>query len=332
MEIGVSETAGLDALDGGLVLTEDIVVVLGGKGGVAEGLEGVGTVHTPGETELGVGEPIGLVVLEIGLFVDVPAQGEGREVTPLVVGTEAGGTVAADRRLDHVALVVVPVETAEVGGETIGGIDPAAGALLVRIVGVVGGVVDIRLAVPFLGEVAAHAVETVGGVLQGGLAEEDGYVVLAERLVPGQVVFELPDQAFLIIGVDVGGAGTVVTAEVEQGRVAAVAPEAHVDAEGAVELDGIPDLEFAGEGAHDLVAPVVVGREGQARDRIDHLVVGTAGDHVNAAVLVGQEGFSGQGDGIFSQGGIRRIDAQNRGHGEGGTERGTPLGVLGDTL
>ena len=110
--------------------------------------------------------------------------------------------------------------------------------------------------------------------------------MLADFSIVGEVVFHLPYKAFLILGVDICRAGPVITRKVEQRGVAVVAPEAHVHAEGGMQLEVVPDLEFASEGAHDLVAPVLVCGKAHGSDGVHHFVVAAAGDHEYAALCV----------------------------------------------
>ena len=326
----VGQAGGLHTDDGGLVAVEDVVVVIGGEGGVTEGLEGIGTIHTPGETDLGTGQPAGNV--DVRFIVDVPAQGEGREITPLVVGTELGGTVLTDGELDHVALAVVVVGTAKVRGQAVRAVEPAVGVLLVRVVVVVGGIADIRLVVPLRSQVAAIAPKAVAGVLEGALANHHGEGVLADFLIIGEVVFHLPYQAFLVLGIDLSGGGMVVTGQVVSGGVTIIAPEAHIHGERGVEMDVVPNLDVAGQAAHKLVAPVVIRRTGKVCDRVVHLIVRAAGDHVVTAVGCLQQGFTGIDGAVVGHIFIAGIYAQDRRHGKGGTQRGTPLRVLGNAL
>ena len=326
----VGQAGGLHTDDGGLVAVEDVVVVIGGEGGVTEGLEGIGTIHTPGETDLGTGQPAGNV--DVRFIVDVPAQGEGREITPLVVGTELGGTVLTDGELDHVALAVVVVGTAKVRGQAVRAVEPAVGVLLVRVVVVVGGIADIRLVVPLRSQVAAIAPKAVAGVLEGALANHHGEGVLADFLIIGEIVFHLPYQAFLVLGIDLSGGGVVVTGQVVSGGVTIIAPEAHIHGERGVEMDVVPNLDVAGQAAHKLVAPVVIRRTGKVCDRVVHLIVRAAGDHVVTAVGCLQQGFTGIDGAVVGHIFIAGIYAQDRRHGKGGTQRGTPLRVLGNAL
>ena len=121
-------------------------------------------------------------LLDEGLAAEVPGGREGREGAPAVPAAEVGGTVAADRRGEHVFAVVGVVETREVGG--VPGLDVGTAAALV-VVFVVGG------------EEAAQEREREvlgGGVVPGavghagGLADHGREVVLAERAVVGEVV------------------------------------------------------------------------------------------------------------------------------------------------
>ena len=99
-----------------------------------------------------------------------------------------------------------------------------------------------------------------------------------------------------------------------------------------MELEVVDQLEFAAQGAHELVAPVVVGGTGQVRDRVHHFIIGTARDHVHAPVRV-REKLLARVDALVG-GDVRilGVDAQDRGQGEGGAQRGTPLGVLRNAL
>ena len=326
----VGQAGGLHTDDGGLVAVEDVVVVIGGEGCVTEGLEGIGTVHTPGETHLGIGQPAGHV--DIRLVVDVPAQGEGREITPLVVGAELGGTVLADGELHHVALAVVVVGTAKVRGQAVRAVEPAVGVLLVRVVVVVGGIADVRLVEPLRSQVAAIAPKAVAGVLEGALANHHGEGVLADFLIIGKVVFHLPYQAFLVLRVYFRSGGVVVTGQIISRSITIVAPEAHVHGERGVEMQVVPNLDVSGETAHELVAPVVIRRTGKVRDGVVHLIVSAAGNHVITAVGSLQQRFAGIDGAVVGHVFLTGIHAQDRRKGQGGTQRRTPLRVFGNAL
>ena len=110
----------------------------------------------------------------------------------------------------------------------------------------------------------------------------------------------------------------VVAAQVERGRVPAVAPEAHVYAQRGVELEVVPNLEFAGKGAHELVAPAAIGRQAHGGDRVHHFIVLGAGNHEHLSILVGQEIESRILAGVSGQLLIGSIDSQHRRQGQGG--------------
>ena len=82
--------------------------------------------------------------------------------------------------------------------------------------------------------------------------------MLAYGFAIGKYVFELPSEVVGAVGISIGVFGLVVAAEVEERRITFIPPETHVE----LELEIVPDLDFAGEVAGELVGPVVVGRKG----------------------------------------------------------------------
>ena len=323
-EIRVGQAAGLNALSHALGGSQDVVAVFGGHYGVAEVADILVTVLTPGEAELGVGEPGGS--MNVGFFVDIPTQGEGREYTPLVVGTETGRTVTTDGHLGHIALVVVVVCAGEVGGQAVFDIISAVhvhAAVFLQA----GGVVDVRLVIVLDAQVQAGTAQLLAGGTEGALSQEGREAVLANGLVVGQDIFQLPAEALCGVGVGVGVFCLVVTGQVEQRGVTFVAPEAQVEGNGALEFEVVPNLEFSGETGRELMGPVLVCGEGQAGHRVHHFVVVHTGNH-KGSLVVGHKRLAGVDHIVFGQLFIGGIHAQDGAEGQGRTQRGTPLGVL----
>ena len=92
-----------------------VVLAQGGVGGI--GADAVVTGLAVADTELEGVPPVEAGLFEERLVGDHPAGGSGREPAPLVVGAEAGITVAAQRGGDHVAVGVVVLQAAEEGSQ-----------------------------------------------------------------------------------------------------------------------------------------------------------------------------------------------------------------------
>ena len=99
-----------------------------------------------------------------------------------------------------------------------------------------------------------------------------------------------------------------------------------------MEMKVVPNLDVTGEGAHELVAPVVVGRTGKVGDGVVHLIVRAAWNHVVAAVSGLQERFTGIDGAVILHVAVAGINPENRREGEGGSQGRTPLRVLGNAL
>ena len=121
LDAGVGKAGRLGAAGDGLGAvsagTEGVVVAAVCVNRIGEVTDGVVTVDTPGATQFEGRYPV--LSLEEGFVLDVPANGNRRECTPLVVRAEAAGCITADGGFCHVALVVVPGDTAEVGHEAV---------------------------------------------------------------------------------------------------------------------------------------------------------------------------------------------------------------------
>ena len=247
-----------------------------------------------------------------------------------MAGAEAGGTVATDRNLEHVTLVIVVVETEEVGSEALEII--AAGTAADALFGAFGdGVVDVGLERVGLEQVIVGTGDVAGVVAHGGLAEDGGEGVLVQGLVVGEVVLRLPAETAVHAAPDRAAQGIVHGALVLRISITVVAPEAQVGTEAALELQTGDDIQFTGEVGDELVGIVNgIARGVQVGDRVGQFLVAGRREGIDAAVL----GYDGRR--VVSQdlGGGRLVseDREDRVERNGGTQDGAELGVGLDSL
>ena len=174
----------------------------GGQGAVRS--QGLGAVLTPGELELEEVQP--LDVLHEFFVGDRPGGAEGREVAPLVLGTEHGGTVAADGGVEVVGVLEGIDETGQVTHvrvQDIGGIVHHLGVRVAQAVPAGEGVAGFREALA--GDALAGGFRAVAGVHQGGV-----HVVLAEGTGVGKDGIHDPVLAQGVADGTAGGGQVVV--------------------------------------------------------------------------------------------------------------------------
>ena len=335
--------------------TEDIVVVGVGIDGIEEVGQVVLTVDTPGGADLGDGD--GGIVFEEGFILHIPAQREGREGTPLVVGAEVRGSIPAEGGLGKEALVKVVSDTAEIGKDAVRNGIPAAPTVTVAVALLAQGVVHADLPGIVREHEAAGRGSQIGRIGHiGRLAQHHIQGVAAEGLVINQRVFhliavvavhglggrgavvDLLDGGRIAVGIVGGCRGDAVQA-VALGsqeillRIAVTIDIGQVQRKGVAELEAVPDLQLGIEAGHNLVGAGVGVRAVQHGNGVGLLVVRTAvGNEVRLAFAVTDNiRITGRIEALVALflGGIG-INGIQRGHADGRTQRGGVLRVGGN--
>ncbi len=287
-DVGVGQLVGVGAGAG----------VLGGRARV-EGVAAVGRTHrnrrqvlevvdvavtvlAPASAEFQ--EVDDIVVVPPGFVGDDPTGGDGGEGTPAMAAHEVGGTVVTEDQGEHVALVVVVVDTAEEGNQTAVAPGRTGDVAEGRVAGRVAHISVGPAVGPVGGRVARTDAFAEAAVLEG-VTDQGVEVVLAvdvEQVVHG--IFPGPIPAG--VGALADGVGVL------EGLVGQLVDHA-VLAVGA-RAQAIVELALPGEALDGLHAQV--GRHSQAvvvaavvaAGRIDHFSdrVGDGGHQVPQAALL----------------------------------------------
>ena len=324
---GVGESArGLAVLHrSAAVGTEIVILVAVHQGRVTEVTDVLVTVLAPAGAELELVDPARTVVLEPRLVGDVPTQRSGREGGPLVARAEAGRTVAADRELEHVALVVVVVETEEIGGQAL--VVVAAGAavhLLIRAR--TDGGIDVGLGRIGLEQLVVAAGNITIRIAHSGLAEHGADAVLAKLLAVGEIILRLPAEAAVHRAAHVALLEDAHRTAVVREAVPVAAPEAQVHAVAGLELETGEDIQLGTEVGDEFIRiALAVGVGVQLGQRVGQLLETGRRHGEYASVLVHDGGRMGSED--RCSGGVVGIDGNRRVEADGGTQDGTILGV-----